>query len=430
MSVLEQLPLEISAEILSYLPCVDLAKTSRLSHHMHAVSQPLLYKAPTLTSADGKTKSSLQILLEVLLSPGGKTLAGYVRSLHVQWGSRCESSSDISLLTEAASRLGLQLPLTWEDAQLVLLLHLLPRLHALNLSPPDEGDDRLIRLIHAQTPTLPGTTPPPGLRHLRRFQCSPEKKNEGVSPSILLTLLTMPCMREIDVRVVDEDTIDLHEFEAAASKSAVTHLRLLGSDLYAQSLTCVLNVPAALTHFTFSAHGNFHMARFGEALQPLKHSLQFLHLEFFGRWMYSIRPDDGSIGSLRDWAALRTVQGSLMAFVGRYQSKDTPRLADVLPAGIRDFEILRDHYWSFTEAVGKMRELVVQKSALVPELQRLAADLGGRGGLRSLDSLTGACEEAAVLLMDNRAYRDTLRERAARGGPRVRGSCCRKIRRA
>lgn len=416
MSVFERLPLEISTEMLSYLPAADLLKISKLSRHMRIVSQPLLFKTPTLRSGNGTTKSSLQLFLEVLLSPGGEELANHVRSLHVQWDSRFKSDSDISLLTAAASRLGLRLPLTWEDGQLVLLFHLLPCLHDLELSPPGEGDDRFVDLIAAQTPTMRETPLPLGLRHIRRFRCTPNSIYDGVHPSMLLTLLHMPYMRELDVRLTDADTLSPADFDAAVSTSRVTHLSLTSAVIPAESLTRILRVPARLTHFTYSVSGSeIDLADVGAALLPLKQSLQVLHLDSYG----VRQAPDGSIGSLRDWPALHTLRGSLLELLGR---SDMVGLADVVPAGIRELEILRDRYWSVAQEKEKMLEMVRR----VTGLRVLVADLGGRAGLRSLASLRGACEEAQVVLRDNCAYRETVRTKEVRRRVRTRHSCCRR----
>lgn len=43
-------------------------------------------------------------------------------------------------------------------------------------------------------------------------------------------------------------------------------------------------------------------------------------------------------------------------------------LADVLPAGITNFEILRDRYWSVAEEKDLMMQLVRQNAACVPAL--------------------------------------------------------------
>lgn len=426
MSVLEQLPLEIATEIFSYLPCADLLNLSTLSHHIHTVSQPLLFKNPTLTSADGETKSPLQGLLEVLLSPAGATLVKHVRSLHVQWGTGFTRLRNIPHLTEAASRLGLHLPIRSEEGQLVLLLHLLPYLRDLNLSSCGEGDDRFIRFIATQTP---GTTLALGFQNLRRFRCAPESSPDGITPSILLTLLHLPCMREIDVCVIDVDTIALPAFEAAASTSGVTHLRLVDTELSEASLARILAVPAALTHFTYRLHSRtFDIVAFRAALQQLQHALQVLHLDISGPGKASPTPTDARIGSLREWRVLRDVRGPLMAFLGQAPKTAPPALAEVLPVGIREFEVLADVYWSVTQEQDKMMELVMMKAERVPGLMMLTAGLGGRPVLRSRGSLVEACERADVRLRDNSTYRNTVRT-ATRGRQRTRQSCCRRIRR-
>lgn len=351
--------------------------------------------------------------------------AKYVRSLHVKWDSQYKSESDISLLTEAASRLGIHLPLTWEDGQLVLLLHLLPRLHGLELSPPGECEDRVLDLIASQTPTIPGTPIPLGLPHLRRFRCTPNSAYNGVNTRTLLALFQMPTVRELDVSIIDAGTLAPRDFDAAASTSGITHLLLSGIDLPAQSLTHILAVPAALTHFTYFVQGTaFHVADFGASLLPLKHALQMLHLDFYGLARPWDTPSDGAIGSLRAWPALQTVRGSIMAFLGRGQTPVVAVLADVLPAGITEFEILRDQYWSVAEENDLMMQLVRQKSACVPALKVMAGDFGGRSALRSVGALANACAEEGVVLVDNSMCRETGWERKRRRRVRTRHPCC------
>lgn len=75
---------------------------------------------------------------------------------------------------------------------------------------------------------IPGTPLPLGLRHLRRFRCTPNSAYNGVSPRTLPTLLQLPSMREIDVRIIDTDNLAPRDFDTAASTSGITHLRLSG----------------------------------------------------------------------------------------------------------------------------------------------------------------------------------------------------------
>lgn len=429
MSVLEQLPLEVAADILSYLPLEDLVKISTLSHHMHTISQPLVYKAPILTCSEGETTPSpLQIFLRTLLSPGGETLATYIRSLHMKWQTWTrrdddddgndngngdgdpeptrESPNDLALLFAAATPLGLHQYLEVQEAQLVLLLHLLPRLHILHFTPV-YGSDALFSEFMGDH--LPTDALPLGLRQLREFHCFSHNTDGGVSPETLLTILGLPCIQKIHVHIIDGSTIDIDTAEVAAATSTVTNLIFVEADQSQRSLECILKIPAALTHFGYSTkrqHPGFHMEN---ALQPLRHSLQHLHLGFAGVAL--------SIGSLRNWPALRTVRCSLTALLGKGLQNNLPRLADMLPVGLRELEILRDRHWSVAAEVNQEVDLLREKQSVVPGLVTLAVVISPSYMIRDAqhqDTLRRACQAAAVALVDIKSRGGNIRIRQIR----------------
>lgn len=425
MSVLEQLPIEVAADILSYLPLEDLVKVSTLSRHMHVISRPLVYIAPILICREHATSPSpLQIFLRTLLSPGGETLATYIRSLHMKWQtwSICdddddeyddgeedengndtvndtgdpepahESPNDLALLFAAAIPLGLHQYLEAQEAQLVLLLHLLPRLHVLHFTPV-YGSDALFSEFMKDH--LPNDALPIGLRQLREFHCFSHNTNGGVNPETLLTIFSLPCIQKIHVLIIDGSTIDVDAAENAAATSTVTNLTLVEADQTQQSLECILKIPVALTYFGYSTkrqHPGFHM---GNALQPLQHSLQHLHLEFAST--------ASSIGSLRDWLALRTLRCSLTPLLGKGLESNLPRLADMLPVGLLELEILRDRHWSVAAEANQAIDLLREKQSVVTGLVTLAVVISPSYMMRETqhqDALRSECEAAAVALVD------------------------------
>ncbi|KAL0632797.1 hypothetical protein Q9L58_008313 [Maublancomyces gigas] len=129
---------------------------------------------------------------------------------------------------------------------------------------------------------------------------------------------------------------------AAAGTSSLTHLTIHSGSIAPQPLQYILSIPRALTHFVYQPTLEdiaFDLAPFGVALLPLQHSPTSLELDFrmINPWWLSQLPIT-TIGSLRDWPALRTVRCTLFLLLGR----DSQVLAGVLPAGIRELEILDD----------------------------------------------------------------------------------------
>lgn len=410
MSTLEQLPREIAAEILSNLHCSDLASTSRLSRRMNAISEPLLYKVPVLTNYGNDKPPCLQIFLRTLLSPGGGRLATYVQSINMErqpWTAchdkdperSLEQSTDIALFKAAATPFGLRDDIGFQDSQIMLLLHYLPHLHALRIIPLDGSDDPSAGLfdedIDPQIDNLP-----PGLQQLREFRCFSRDTDGGVSPNTFLTLLQLPCIRTIKVHITYEMGISLRSAAAAAGTSVVTDLRLTNGTLSLEPLQCILRIPIALTSFSYSAgspHPDFDI---GEALLPLRATLKFLRIEF----MHLTEP----IGSLREWAALRTLKCSLAVLLGKWQERESLRLVDVLPLGLRELDVRSDPYWSVDAALDQKMELLMEKETVRPELKVLAVGWGPKWWL---DKLSLACEAAAVELKESESrWRDVGRQ--------------------
>lgn len=229
MTTLETSPHEILTEVLSYLPCSDLAQTARVSHKLHTVSQPLLYTAPCVTSISGfrtppslelqlrTDPLSLQLFLRTLLSPGGEVLAGHVRSIRLKWDNTLLEPPtylppNLALIfAAAASRIGLRLDLASQGVQVVLLLHLLPNLCILDLGLPIDSDtvSDYIRQYHDIQPSVAADPQP--LHQLREFRCSTGPLDGPIDGKLLLILLVMPNMRTVDVHIIN---FPFHHVEA------------------------------------------------------------------------------------------------------------------------------------------------------------------------------------------------------------------------
>lgn len=145
----------------------------------------------------------------------------------------------------------------------------------------------------------------------------------------------------------------------------------------------------------------FDLAEFGTMLEPLRRSLKALH-----RDIWDISPTAAAaashqpitaIGSLRDWPVLRTVKRPLLVLLGR-QKNPMRRLADVLPAGLRELEILGDCYCPFEDAVHEIVMLSAQKEKVLPRLQSVT--VYGSYNRNLVEKLRASCLKAGVKLVN------------------------------
>ncbi|KAL0634111.1 hypothetical protein Q9L58_006990 [Maublancomyces gigas] len=426
---LQSLPSETLSEIFSYLSTPDLISISSVSHEMHAVSEPVLYRKIELWT-DSSRFSRLTLLLQILLSPGREALARQIRSL--SWSDQGYEfntppssiteqppSRAIENLTAAALRLGIDPP-TSDLTQVILLLHLLPCLQYLTVFPPDDRglfDEFMERL----SPLQPVATLPLGLQSLRSFHWGAITEYCGVSPKLLLTIMGLPRIQKIHVTVYSSFARYLDPSSAATIKpSTVTHLTLPPSAIPSSALTSILKAPRALEHLTYYVNGHTepNLLHIGAALKPLQNSLQYLYLEI-GSTRYrsgtqapsytnlyhdedtgnsQLRSD--TIGSLRLWPVLWTVRCTLMALLGKGREAQTPQLAYILPAGIQELEILYDRYWTIDEAVDEVLGLLMHKEEMVKDLKRIAVCIDRRMRPELEERLKAACTAASVELVE------------------------------
>lgn len=408
MTLLERLPYQILVDIFSRLNKRDLGSASLASRRVSNIAQPLLYKDVCLVNRH-RSPNPLHLFLRTLLTPG-HGLASSVRDLTIKWDNAVKSQPerDITLFRSAQSRLRLADSQEFSGGvQVELLLHLLPQLHALCLLPPNMCDsfDRFMNShdLQQSIPTLPIA-----FQSLREFRCHWGDTDYAVSIETLVILLRLPYIRSINIptRACSEATS--HSVDAAivaaAGTSTVTHLEFSRRQLPPSSLAGILRIPRALTHFSHYAErsdiATFELAEFGTMLEPLRRSLKALNLD-----IWDISPTAAAaarhqpvtaIGSLRDWPVLRTVKCPLLVLLGR-QKNAMHRLADVLPAGLRELEILGDCYWPFKDAVHEVMVLLAQKERVLPRLQIVTVYGGYSRNL--VEKLRASCLKAGVKLV-------------------------------
>lgn len=170
MATPNHIPDEILVEIFSRLRCQHLARVSLVSHRLHCISQPLLYQEPELYDREGYAPS-IQALIRTLLTPECEPLTLHVRRLTISWNHWQIEPSDPEYpsFSAAASRFGLRFWPLSTDTQVMILLHLLPRLDCLHLLPPHNTIwFRNFVELHGQPSDI--ITLPIGLHSLREFR--------------------------------------------------------------------------------------------------------------------------------------------------------------------------------------------------------------------------------------------------------------------
>lgn len=343
-------------------------------------------------------------------------MATNVRFLKIDWChaqglplySNANGAEVINVIANRAIRRGFEsTPLSSPSAQFTLLLLCLPRLHTLHITCLDLNWS-FDHLMQYQFRDQPASILPAAFQSLTEFHYT-GNIDSGISSESLLILFQLPNLRTIDI-IMDE----CEDFYTtpALSISPVTNLRLTCPFNVPGQLGYLLTVPIALKHFSFTtAPPGISLVRFGQALKPLRNSLQELHLDMDAEDCDSSdeeieedHDDEGdgphTIGKLRDWPHLVTVRSSLMPLLGRGRHPDTPLLADVLPACVRRLEVLMDHYWLIEEVVEQLVQLVEYKE-LVPSLEWLVVEGLGSDDQEMLVVLEKACRLAGVAFADS-----------------------------
>lgn len=316
-----------------------------------------------------------------------------------------QDDDDHASFTAAASRFGLSgWPLS-ADVQVMLLLHLLPGLQSLHFILIDHTFwFRNLNDLHSGAQA--DTAFPIGLQSVRDFHCD---FANCVRPRAFAVLLRLPNIRTIAMPICGDIELQLRGFDIVPrGSSSVTRLEFPYARMPHLSLKRILQIPRALTHFSYRAlpttGEGLRLREFAEALAPLKDSLQTLVLDFSRLQLPrtaagNSEADDGEPAiTLHDWPALRHISTSLVPLLGMAVHPDSPgRLAAVLPAGIRTLLTLGDNHWSGTEAAHQLVVLLEQKGAVVvPVLECVGVCENVEVSREAEDRLREACETAGV----------------------------------
>lgn len=387
MPVFTSLPTEVWCQIFSRLPSLDLATCCLVSHRVRSLASSFLYTDVIVSP------STIHLFARTILA--SEPLSNYVTNLRSTW------------------------PLTgsdqWHAVQVSLLLHLLPNLSILDCTPPEtyeQDNPELLDIFHerrlCEAPPL--DTLPAGLQSVREILNGNDENDEEyadcVPLTVLLAMMLLPRIRKIQAFTIGYD--QPHEMDRIsatyAGQSPVTHLHLLERYTSLPELQRILQVPRALTHFSYRyiCHDmvSIDCAQFGRAIRHLRWTLQSLALDF-GE---GIQPNDEgvaatrrTIGSLRDWPVLAYVRSSLQPLLGVPNAPDTPRLGDVLPRGIRTFAWDEDWTWETSAVTAAVVELVERKDA-DGMLQLAMIEVPGRvlPGRDFCGALEDACGAAGV----------------------------------
>lgn len=413
MASLNKSPNEILAQILSYLSNVDLAATSLTSRRLRAVSEPLLYRAPCLSALrSNKHRPSLECFLGSLITSPLAALGTHVRSLQVEW----DHSSRLDAVTYTGARwvIGFHRPAGFHGTHCVLLLHLLPSVHVLKISPPKDARamcvSYLTHCIELLDNDLDARSDGPTLmlQSLREFYYPYQSNGGGLTVRAVLALMKLPCMDSLDVSIVDGSRFySQRPIDGNFRFSSITKLRLSTRNMSIARLSVLLNAPIALTHFSYTGRACRAMFIMDliDCFCSLRPSLQYLYLNLKYVWATSNGDKEDLIRrSVRLWPVLQTVCCSTVELLGNGSTRQAVGIADVLPRGLKGLQILEDRNWVYATAVDRVVELLHRKQETVPMLERIAMGGSADEDLEAHGRLIVACRIAGVKLVDGESF--------------------------
>lgn len=286
----------------------------------------------------------------------------------LQWDRRT------SLLQIPPNLLGLNREsLQWHATQVVLLLHLLPNIKILDLTPPHVTsyyDSEFLHIFLAELvhPSLPVRTLPIGLMCVREIYVN---GTGGVTVMMLLALFKLPSLRKLvafmvvgDPEQPSEDDLDII-LTSYAQTSSVTELSLNDSPTATSKLDKILQIPKALTHFSYgeirSCLASAQRESLNKAIACHRQTLQYLSLGIFKGFL----PDAvavQTIPSWRDWPVLRSIRSPLLTLLGRKTRGFAElSLARVLPVAIEELIIDYGTGWTSLDTANEMAEFIELK---------------------------------------------------------------------
>lgn len=376
---------ELVLQIFSLLHSTDIPSVCLVSRLWRALSERLLYTTISL-AAGGADPSPLDCFLRTIVSR--PELGTHVRAVSVEW--------------QTPSLAGPVVPISnLLHVQLGQLHYFLPALQTLEIIPPFQLPLRDPFAAAA----MGDSSAFPSLRQLTWHQ---HGGNSGISPTQLLSLLTLPSLRRITVHMAHGpgmDCLDPVLLGAHLRSSAITHLTLQHGNMTACALAHILRLPRALTHFTYSdSHanplGNLDLRSFRLALLVVRDTLQYLRLGFC-----SALEDDNEwpayrgLGSLREWPALQSIGCTMMALLGRSEGA-VECLGDVVPAVVREVILVSGWGdWSSEELARQIAMMVGRSGGSALQWLEVMTLERGIIGEEMEDGLRAVCEEAGVSLV-------------------------------
>lgn len=353
------IPNELFAEILSNLPARDLASTSLVTRRLRALSLPLLYRAPHLTT-NIRAHGSFQQFLRTLHTPGHTYLGSFLVRLTITWTH--DPAIDLHPSSDMCPS---------ELDQLVHLLPLLPRMTGLHLLGPPYLPRNISPRLHHPQPVLPASA----LQSLRDFTYRWLLPSDLLSTANLLTLLSLPRIRSLDLRQNRWHNLRDGVLPATCT-STLTHLTLRSDQFSVLPLHAVLCVPRALTHLAYLGAESGALADLAvlrRALLPVRASLVSLTITLPPHSPYGgYHPPAGTLGGFREWPVLRELRCPMLVLV----DAAAPSLAQVLPRGIRELEIFGHYDRRMAQVVAQVVGLLGAKETVAPVLQSVTVCVG------------------------------------------------------
>lgn len=247
------------------------------------------------------------------------------------------------------------------------------------------------------------------LQSLREFYAPQERTRGGVTYTTLISLLALPSIRLIDVRIADSESRSELTVATPVSSSSVTHLRICDRNMTPEYLAAVLTAPIRLTHFSYTTiyySNDLDYVAFWSYLRPLAASVVNLHLELRLRRLLEGEEPQRVVAaepmfSMVEWTVLKTLSCTSVVVLGREMGCAPGRLALGLPRGLRELEIMSDGNCAYEEVVDEVIHLMVRMNEVVSCLQTIAVQpaLGG-SDLEVAGRLRCACELAGVVFVD------------------------------
>lgn len=410
MHYLTGLPNEILESILSRLNRTDLARTSRVSRHLNAVAEPLLYTVVELTY-NGTAPSMFRMFLHtILVHPD---LARYVQVLAVRWSAEevCEvgmSGSDMVLFASVAKLRRHQFILHVPISQILLLLFHLPKIICFDIVAPTDAGMGIDEFIY-DFAILPPSEHPVSFASLLELRLKCTDPEGSTSAKTMLATFEFPALRWLRIyHVVEIDEIETHRYRHLTGKSQITHFSLGCDKFNDRSLRWVMEFPRALTHFAFRFGAvephPFDAAVFGDALVPVQRTLEQLTVELCNTEQF-MRGNEiqCAIGSLREWPVLKQVRCPLTLLLGQGPEVRLGRLAVVLPKVIQEFVVVVDEFWSAEQIVREVVWLLDDKGVCGLDWLREIAVVG-EGANAVQQELRVICEMRGAVLVEREAW--------------------------